>query len=310
MNQKSVIYYRDKILEVLWSEGAFKDEFTMKNLQGFIPWDNEGNESDTSLKSKNNIEVINMSDTEQHIVGNGEPSEVISISEDNTLDVIMNDNLDISSENNSPISIEVSEHDSESEYELNETEQPIIGYCEPESEVESSPVIPKLTIKINRQYIQGGLTNEEFGNHLEDWRLQHHFSTRYVCYWQDYRELERDARFSDIISNNNNNKAEGKNMTKGVTLCPSSNTGVGRSFNNENLCECFNINTHYYLYHRNNITDTTLDIIILWIPIATIRNWYSRFGRKGKISERNLNTLLSEHTFMDSFIDKSSNNIE
>jgi len=172
--------------------------------------------------------------------------------------------------------------------------------------MEQTNNLERLTVKINRRNIQGGLNNIEFGNNLKDWRLQHHIPTRYVCGWKNYRELGRDSRFSDIVSNITPQQAEGKKMTGGLMLCPSRDTGANRSFNDANLCECFDINTHYYLYDRSNITDTTLDFNILWVPIDTIRNWYSRFGKSGKISERNLKTLLSEHTFDDTFIDRST----
>lgn len=167
-------------------------------------------------------------------------------------------------------------------------------------------VIDQLTVRINRKTIQGGLTNEEFGNNLNDWRLQHHIPTRYVCIWKRYRELGRDAKFSDIISKECDNKAEGKKMTGGVTLCPSRDTGANRSFNNDNLCSCFDTNSHYYLYDRCNITDTTLDFTILWVPINTIRDWYDRCGSNGKITGPRLGTLLREYTFNDTFIDRSN----
>ena len=68
----------------------------------------------------------------------------------------------------------------------------------------------KLIVRISKKSLQGGLTSEEFGNNFDDWRLQHHIPTRYVCAWKNYRELNRDTKFSDIISNDCNDKAEGK----------------------------------------------------------------------------------------------------
>ena len=103
--------------------------------------------------------------------------------------------------------------------------------------------IDRLYVTVPRLYIQGGNTNEDFGKNIYDWRLQHHYPTTYVCNWKKYEN--KDEKFYDIM-NVEGKKAEGKNMTDGITLTPSRDTGANRKFDEENLNKCLNTNNHYF----------------------------------------------------------------
>ena len=160
---------------------------------------------------------------------------------------------------------------------------------------ETSLNIDCLKVTIPRSSIQGGLTNEELDeNNLKDWRCQHHITTDYVKLWKNYKTVGKDSKFTDIESiEDPSKKAEGKKLTSGVTLSPSVDTGANRSFNQLKLEKCFEINSHYYLYDRGEITDTTIEFLIYWIPINIIKSWYVNYGnRKGKISKLNIDKCI------------------
>ena len=169
--------------------------------------------------------------------------------------------------------------------------------------------IDRLTIKLSRTTIQGGLKNEEFDSHnLTDWRLQHHIATDYIKLWKNYGKVSDDSKFTDIQSINDPNlKAEGKKMTDGVSLCPSRDTGANRSFSEENLQKCLEINDHYYLYDRGEITDTTIEFIIYWIPINLIKLWYLKRGnKKGKITGKNIQICIENCIINDTKWDRTN----
>ena len=60
--------------------------------------------------------------------------------------------------------------------------------------------IDVLEITLLRETIQGGLNNDEFGDNIEDWRLQHHYPTEYVKSWKDYDTAGRDSKYTDLCS--------------------------------------------------------------------------------------------------------------
>ena len=41
---------------------------------------------------------------------------------------------------------------------------------------------------------------DEFGDNIEDWRLQHHYPTEYVKSWKDYDTAGRDSKYTDLCS--------------------------------------------------------------------------------------------------------------
>lgn len=168
--------------------------------------------------------------------------------------------------------------------------------------------IDKLTIKIPRKLIQGGLTNEEFDPKcLRDWRLQHHIPTNYAMKWKNFEKVGNDSKFTDIRSKMDKTiKAEGKKLTGGVVLCPSRDTGANRQFNQNNLDECFEINSFYFLYDRENITNETIDFIVYWIPIDIIKKWYCEYGNgKGKITFTNLKKCFENIKFNETNWDRT-----
>ena len=170
---------------------------------------------------------------------------------------------------------------------------------QPESTKE--PELQKLRLILNRKFIQGGLSNEEYDEHnLHDWRLQHHIVTDYFKKWQNYDKQGDDSKFTDCKSIiEPNKKAEGKPIRKeGVNFTPSVNVGGGRKFNEDNLKNCFKINSHYYLYDRGVITDTTIEFIIYMVPIEIIKMWYNTCGNgKGKISKKKILNCINEVKF-------------
>ena len=170
---------------------------------------------------------------------------------------------------------------------------------QPESTKE--PELQKLRLILNRKFIQGGLSNEEYDEHnLYDWRLQHHIVTDYFKKWQNYDKQSDDSKFTDCKSNiEPNKKAEGKPIRKdGVNFTPSVDVGAGRKFNEDNLKNCFKINSHYYLYDRGVITDTTIEFIIYMVPIEIIKMWYNTYGNgKGKISKKNILNCINKVKF-------------
>lgn len=166
--------------------------------------------------------------------------------------------------------------------------------------------IDVLEITLRRETIQGGLNNDEFGDNIEDWRLQHHFPTEYVKSWKGYDTAGRDSKYTDLCSKCDNRFfAEGKKLTGSVKLCPSSDTGAGRSFNQVNLDACFEKNNHYFLYERN-YDEEKITFIVYWIPIEYIREWYSISGNsKGSITERKLKNHIGSCKISKTIIDKS-----
>jgi hypothetical protein len=93
-------------------------------------------------------------------------------------------------------------------------------------------------------------------------------------------------------------KAEGKKLdktnNKGVNLTPSVDTGSGRKFKQENIDECFRINSYYFLYETVAHTDTTITFHIYWIPILAIKKWYTQFGKKGRIPYSKIQKPIQE----------------
>lgn len=167
--------------------------------------------------------------------------------------------------------------------------------------------IEVLKIKLPRETIQGGLSNSEFGNNINDWRLQYHLPTAYVQSWKNYKPVGRDSKFTDLQSQCGKFYAEGKKITGSVKLCPSRDTGVGRSFNQSNLEACFEKNNHYFLYGRE-YDELTITFIVYWIPTKYIREWYSISGNsKGSIPEKKIKVHINNCEISTTIIDKTLN---
>ena len=178
-----------------------------------------------------------------------------------------------------------------------------------EPEIEKSPgqikSLDVLNITLPRSLIQGGLDNNQFGDNINDWRLQHHWPTEYVKIWKDYKSAGPDSKFTDLCSSCGIFYAEGKKLTGSVKLCPSRDTGAGRSFNQSNLDACFEKNTHYFLYGRD-YDELTITFTVYWIPIEYIREWYSISGNsKGSITEKKLKVHINKCELSTTIIDKT-----
>lgn len=155
--------------------------------------------------------------------------------------------------------------------------------------------IEKLVLKIQRSSIQGGIPNEKYPEKLlRDSRLTNHIPTDAVMVWKNCKSAGDDSKFTDITGNSY--FAEGKciNPKRGVCLRPSVDTGGGRKFRQENLDACFAKNSFYYLYETTEITDTTIQFDIYWVPIEMIRKWYSEKGNKGTITYAKIKACISQ----------------
>lgn len=161
-------------------------------------------------------------------------------------------------------------------------------------------MIECLELTLLRKNLQGGISNDEFDiKDLLDWRFLHNHPTYAVKKWKNYESFKRDSKHTDLRSCENTNIfAEGKNIGDGVDLNPSVSVGGGRSYNSERLEACLNKNSHYFLYRHKegSLNETSLTIEIFWVPIDTLRNWYSENGNgKGKITGTNLKKCLMQH---------------
>lgn len=159
----------------------------------------------------------------------------------------------------------------------------------------------KLTLTILRRTIQGGIPNERYPiKLLYDSRLTNHITTDAIMTLKGYVSAGNDSKFTDIKSPDGTMFAEGKTISKdrGVCLKPSVDTGGGRAFCQENLDECFRINSHYFLYETTGHTEENLMFDIYWIPISIIRDWYATYGNgKGLISYRKLKECIQRTEF-------------
>lgn len=149
------------------------------------------------------------------------------------------------------------------------------------------------TLRVARHTIQGGIPNERYPQeYLTNYRLVYIYPTDAILAHMGYTLATRDARFYDAFQGEQ--KAEGKCINRtGVNFNPSKNTGAGRTFSQEDLDHCFEINSFYFLYEVATIDDVYLTFHIYWIPIDTIRAWYAEFGSGGKITLRRIRSCLS-----------------
>lgn len=166
--------------------------------------------------------------------------------------------------------------------------------------------IDLLKVKLPRKTLQCGLSNEEFGENITDWRLQHHIPTHYVKRWKHYKSTRRDSKYTDLVSECGNYFAEGKKLTGTATFCPSCDTGSGRSFNQTNLETCFNKNTYYFLYDRE-YDEEYITFLIYWIPTEYIKEWYTISGNsKGSITQKKLIAHINTCEISETLYDKTN----
>lgn len=169
--------------------------------------------------------------------------------------------------------------------------------------------IEKLTLRLLRETLQGGIPNERYPvDHLYDVRKSHHIITDAVQQWKGYRCAGNDAKFTDIVCIADPTLlAEGKtvNKSKGVCLKPSVDCGGGRKFNPENLTKCLEKNSFYFFYQIVSHTETTLTIEVYWVPIATVKQWYTAYGNKGVLGIKAFRTCLKDCRFVETVEDRT-----
>ena len=164
-----------------------------------------------------------------------------------------------------------------------------------------------LKIILHRSHIQGGLTNEEVDGikgapiftdrmffHLYDfWEIH---ITNYVKKWKEYRNIYQlpntnvpNDNFSDIYHYQSNEKA--KFIQKDYI-----NYIIFPITENNNILNYIQNNNHFYLYDIVEITDTTIEFIIYWIPNFMIESWYNDCGNNGKINIQIMKGLIYSDT--------------
>jgi len=146
--------------------------------------------------------------------------------------------------------------------------------------------IQKLVLIIQRSSIQAGIPNERYPEKLlRDSRLTYHIPTDAVMVWKNFISAGNDSKFTDLKSRTEEVFAEGKciSLVSGTNFKPSVDTGGGREFQQENLQACFAKNSFYFLYETTEITATTVQFDIYWVPISMICEWFSKHGTKGGV---------------------------
>jgi hypothetical protein len=152
-----------------------------------------------------------------------------------------------------------------------------------------------LIINLPRIYIQGGLSNEEYGK--IDYRLLHIFPTSYTKKWKHCKDVGADSKFTDIQQADF--KAEGKRIEKKnyVDLTPSRDTGADRNFNRENFDSALALNQAYYFYEAEFIDEHIIKITVYWCPINIVKTVYETHGNgKGKINQVKKNLIAPYFT--------------
>lgn len=171
-----------------------------------------------------------------------------------------------------------------------------------------------LKIILHRSHIQGGLTNEEVDGvkgapvftdrmlfHLYDfWKIH---ITNYVNKWKEYKNIYQSPysnvsipndQFSDIYDCQSNQRAKfiQKDSNDYIIFPITENNNINNYIEN---------NTHFYLYDIVEITDTTIEFIIYWIPNFMIENWYNDCGNNGKINIQTMKGLIYSNTLFDNY---------
>jgi hypothetical protein len=144
--------------------------------------------------------------------------------------------------------------------------------------------IHKHVLRVARKTLQGGIPNDRYPKeYLTNFRLIYVHPTDAILTLKGFALATNDAHFYDAVCGDQ--KAEGKCVNKtGVNFNPSKNTGAGRSFKQDDLDKCFEINHFYFLYEVEGYDEVYLTFNIYWVPIATVREWYGAYGSQGKIT--------------------------
>ena len=152
--------------------------------------------------------------------------------------------------------------------------------------------IHKHILRVARKTLQGGIPNDRYPKeYLTNFRLIYVHPTDAILNLKGFTLASGDAHFYDAICGDQ--KAEGKCVNKtGVNFNPSKNTGAGRSFKQDDLDACFDINAFYFLYEVEGYDEVYLTFNIYWVPISTVREWYATHGKQGKITLKKFRTCL------------------
>ena len=163
---------------------------------------------------------------------------------------------------------------------------------------EEMDTIQTFRLRIERESVQGGLTNEEFGkDDYNDYRFVHRYATKYfirIC--PGLEDPKRDSKFHDAVETNTGKKFEGKKLKQGDGVCfaPSVNIGAGRKMDKANIQKCFEMNSYYYLYTTTGLDDKVWELTIRLVPIELIKVWYGKYANaSGTITYSNCTKCIN-----------------
>ena len=152
--------------------------------------------------------------------------------------------------------------------------------------------IQTFRVRIERESVQAGLTNEEFGkDDYNDYRMFLRYATKYsskIC--PSLEDPKKDSKFHDLVCKETGKKLEGKKLKHGEGVCfaPSVDVGAGRKVNKENIQKCFEMNSSYYLYTTTDLDDKFWELTIRWVSIELIKPWYEKYANaSGNITYNN-----------------------
>jgi len=144
--------------------------------------------------------------------------------------------------------------------------------------------IQTFRFRIERDSVQAGLTNEEFGERqYTEYRWVHWYATMMFVKATGMKEAKKDAKFHDLVCPVSGRNAEGKRLSikDGVSFTPSRDSGTGRGVKQDNIQKCFENNAWYYLYTTTALDETHWELTTWLVPIAMIKSWYGVSGTAG-----------------------------
>ncbi len=170
----------------------------------------------------------------------------------------------------------------------------------------------RLKVILHRSHIQGGLTNEEVDGikgapiftermlfHLYDfWKIH---ITNYVKKWKQYKNIYQ-CPFSNVPIDDLSDIYHYQSNEKAKFIQKDDNDYIiFPIIENNNTHNYIQNNTHFYLYDIVEITETTIEFIIYWIPNFMIETWYNDCGNNGKINIQTMKGFIHSNTLFDNY---------